>query len=106
VTSIIGAFVTGFIISILLLPCTSGPYIVIIGMLGKTSYKIQAIWLLLLYNFIFILPFVLITLAVGLGVSTTARIELWRQNNRQKFNLFTGIFLLILGTALLITTFF
>ena len=39
VVSPMGAFLIGFLISLFLLPCTSGPYIVIIGMLGhKATY--------------------------------------------------------------------
>lgn len=58
-----------------LLPCTSGPYGVIIGMLSSTSTRFQALVYLLIYNFIFIIPFIAIILAVGLGLTTTARVE-------------------------------
>ena len=53
-TSPWGAFLTGFVVSLFLLPCTSGPYIVIIGMLGQKVTHFLAIKLLLLYNLIFI----------------------------------------------------
>ena len=54
VTSPKGAFFIGFLVSLFLLPCTSGPYIVILGMLAKKVFDVQAIVYLLLYNFIFI----------------------------------------------------
>ena len=34
ITSVPGAFLIGFVVSLFLLPCTSGPYIVILGLLG------------------------------------------------------------------------
>ena len=43
VTSVPGAFLTGFVVSLFLLPCTSGPYIVILGLLGKTATRPQAL---------------------------------------------------------------
>jgi len=85
-----------------LLPCTSGPYVVIIGMLSNMATKAQAVFFLIIYNIIFIIPFVIITLAVGLGLTTTARIEKWRQKNMPKFHLAAGLIMLALGTAMLI----
>lgn len=102
ITSTMGAFFIGFLISLFLLPCTSGPYIVIIGMLSNTATRLQATWLLLLYNAIFILPFLIITLAVGLGFTTPARVEMWRQEKLHRFHLITGLFMLALGMTLII----
>jgi len=102
IVSVPGAFFVGFLISLFLLPCTSGPYVVIIGMLSTMASKAQAVFFLIIYNIIFIIPFVIITLAVGLGLTTTARIEKWRQKNMPKFHLAAGLITLALGTAMLI----
>lgn len=102
ITSIPGAFGMGIIISLFLLPCTSGPYIVIIGMLSNVATRSQAVWWLLLYNAIFVLPFVAITLAVGIGFTTTARVEAWRQHRLAGFHFFTGIVMFILGITMLV----
>lgn len=102
ITPILAASFIGFSASLFLLPCTSGPYIVIIGMLGNTATRIQALWLLLLYNTIFILPFIIITLVVGLGFMTTARVETWHQEWLRRFHLLTGIFMLGLGITLIV----
>ena len=50
ITSVPGAFLVGFVVSLFLLPCTSGPYIVILGLLAKTTTRNYALLLLLLYN--------------------------------------------------------
>lgn len=102
VISIPGAFFIGLLVSLFLLPCTSGPYIVIIGMLSSSATQIQALWLLALYNFIFIVPFIIITFAVYMGVTTPARIEKWRQEKRGRINFIAGIFLLLLGILLIV----
>ena len=100
VTSVPSAFIIGCLVSVLLLPCTSGPYVVIIGMLSDTATKMQAVWLLLIYNFIFVLPFIIITLGVGFGLTSPARIEQMRQKWLKRLHLATGIFMLALGVTL------
>ena len=106
ITSVPGAFFIGLLVSLFLLPCTSGPYIVIIGMLSSMATRLQAIWLLVLYNAIFIMPFVIITLGVGLGFTTTARVEMWRQERMQGFHVITGTVMLVLGISMVILVLF
>lgn len=101
VTSVPGAFGVGFVVSIFLLPCSSGPYIVIIGMLSNSATRLQSLFLLILYNLIFILPFLLITFGVGIGLTTTARIEKVRQEKLRKIHLATGIIMLMIGITLI-----
>lgn len=102
VTSVPGAFAIGFLVSVLLLPCTSGPYVVVIGMLGESSTRLTAILLLLVYNIIFILPFIVITLAVGYGLTTTARLEKLRRKRLGTIHLLTGVIMLAIGTGLML----
>jgi len=102
ITPVLAASFIGFSASLFLLPCTSAPYIVIIGMLGNTATRRQAIWLLLLYNTIFVLPFIIITLVVGLGFTSTARVETWHQERLRRFHFITGIFMLALGITMIV----
>jgi len=102
VTSVQGAFGIGFLVSIFLLPCTSGPYVVVIGMLSESSTRFMAVWLLFIYNLIFIIPFIVITLCVGYGLTTTARVEKLRREKLKKFNLITGSVMLAIGVGLII----
>jgi len=100
ITDPLGAFFIGFLVSLFLLPCTSGPYIVILSMLAKQTYRIQALRYLLLYNLIFITPMILITLAVYLGYSPK-KIEEIRQKHLRTVHLIGGIILLLIGSALI-----
>lgn len=99
---VLGASFIGLSASLFLLPCTSGPYIVIIGMLSNTATQAQAIWLLLLYNSIFVLPFVVITLVVGFGLTSAARVETWRKEKLRRLRLITGAMMFALGATLII----
>ena len=102
VSPVLAASFVGLAASLFLLPCTSGPYIVIIGMLAKSATQIQATWLLLLYNSIFVLPFIAITLAVGLGFASASRVETWRRQKLRRLRLITGAVMFTLGVTLLI----
>jgi cytochrome c biogenesis protein CcdA/glutaredoxin len=105
VTSVPAAFGIGFLVSVFLLPCTSGPYVVVIGMLSESSSKLTALWLLIIYNLIFILPFIAITLGVGYGLTTTARVEKLRQEKLKKIHLITGSVMLAIGIGLMVLVF-
>jgi len=103
VTSVPGAFLIGFVISLFLLPCTSGPYIVILGLLSKMTTRNYAIFLLLIYNLVFILPMILITFGISFGITTTEKAESWRQKKLKILHLIAGIIILLLGIGMLIS---
>jgi len=100
VTSPVGAFGIGFIVSLFLLPCTSGPYIVILGMLAKKVQLFQTISYLLLYNLIFISPMVLISYAVYKGYDPNKAEEI-RQKRLRTLHLIAGIIMLSMGFVVL-----
>jgi len=101
VTSVPGAFFTGFAVSLFLLPCTSGPYIVILGLLAQTTTKGYALVLLVLYNLIFVSPMVLITGAVYFGFTTTEKAEECRTKCLKTLHLIAGLIILGLGIVML-----
>ena len=103
VTSVPGAFLIGFAVSLFLLPCTSGPYIVILGLLAKVATHNYALLLLLLYNLVFILPMLIITLLVYFGFTTTKKAEEWRKSKLTFLHLITGVILILLGIGMVIT---
>lgn len=100
VTNPVGAFLVGFLVSLFLLPCTSGPYIVILGMLANNESTRQALLYLTLYNFIFVLPMILITFAVFKGFPPQKAEEL-RQKNLRNLHLVAGTILLLMGMVII-----
>jgi len=101
VTSAPAALLAGFLVSLFLLPCTSGPYIVILGMLAEKATRLSALGYLLLYNFIFVLPMMVITLIVYKGFKT-ATLERWRAKRIKLFHLIAGLIMIGLGIVILL----
>ncbi len=102
VVSIPGAFFVGVLDSLFLLPCSSGPYIAILALLSSADTPpASGLLYLALYNFIFVLPLLLITFAVHFGYTTTARAERWRSARLGKLHLASGILMFLLGAGML-----
>jgi len=102
VVSVPGAFAVGVLDSLFLLPCSSGPYIAILGLLSKTTTRTTGILYLLFYNLIFVLPLLLITLGVHFGFTTTARAERWRSQRLGKLHLISGVVMFLLGVGMIV----
>jgi hypothetical protein len=68
---IISALVTGFLVSLLEAVCTGQVYLPTITFVLKTStFKLQALWYLLLYNIMFVVPLFIIFILALLGVTS------------------------------------
>ncbi|MFA6973402.1 MAG: cytochrome c biogenesis protein [Parcubacteria group bacterium] len=100
VTSPLGALGAGFLVSLFLLPCTSGPYIVVLGLLAEKENLSRTISLLFLYNFIFVLPMVLITLGMYFGLKL-GKLDEIRKNNVKLLHAVAGAVMLFIGVYLL-----
>ncbi len=101
VTSVPGAFVIGALESLFLAPCTSGPYLAILTLLSQTTERQEGVGLLLLYNFFFVLPLIVLAFAVHFGFTTTARAERWRQRGAGKMHFITGLVMFLLGAGMI-----
>ena len=101
IDSPIGAFVVGFIVTLFLLPCTIGPYVIASGLLAQLGFFNALPWLLY-YDLIFILPMLIITLIVYIGLARIDNISEWRDKNIKILHLMAGILMLIVGLAILI----
>ena len=100
ITSPWGAFTIGFIVTIFLLPCTIGPYIVASGLLSELGILNALPWLLY-YNFIFLLPMLIITFVVYFGLARVQDVSGWKERNIRKLHLIAGILLLAVGLGIL-----
>lgn len=103
VTSPIWAFFVGLIVSLFLLPCTSWPYLTILWFF--TQQGIQYIkWLvyLFIYNVIFVLPMVGITILVAYWKSVEKLMQLKDKNNKY-IHLIVWLLMLWLGIYVLIS---
>ncbi|MDD5191606.1 MAG: sulfite exporter TauE/SafE family protein [Candidatus Nanoarchaeia archaeon] len=100
VTSPSGAFFIGIFVTLFLLPCTIGPYIIAGGSLSALSF-IQTIPWLVLYNLIFIIPMLAITIIVYVGLTEVDKVSAWKDKNIKYIHLVTGLLLVALGIAII-----
>jgi sulfite exporter TauE/SafE len=97
------AFVTGFLVSLLELACTGQVYLpTIIFVTGVPELRMNAIFYLVLYNLMFILPLVIIFVLVFFG-TTSKQLTGFFQTNAAVVKLLTAILFAALGGWLLFT---
>jgi cytochrome c biogenesis protein CcdA len=107
VTSPLWAFFVGFLISLFLLPCSSGPYVIFLWYFW-TSSDISEIWksiYIIIYNLIFIIPMLIITFIVSLWIKDIAELKEQKELNVEKLHLITWIVMLLLWIYVLYTVF-
>src|SRR3989339_288209 len=101
ITSPFGAFFTGFLITLFLLPCTIGPYIVASGLLADKIFLIAIFWLLY-YNLVFVLPMLIIVGIIYFGFVKVDEVSGWKESNIRLLHLIAGVLLFVVGFSLLI----
>lgn len=98
---VLAAFITGFIVSILELTCTGQVYLpTIVYATGISNLRVNAYTYLLLYNFMFILPLIVIFILAYLGTTAIHLSDILRKK-MALIKLLTSIFFFIF-TAFLI----
>jgi cytochrome c biogenesis protein CcdA/glutaredoxin len=102
-TTPFGAFIAGLAVSLFELPCTGGPYIVILGLLAQEVTKGIGILYLLLYNLVFISPLILLSFIIYKGFSTTDQLETMRLEKIKIMHLIAGIIMLVIATTMIIS---
>jgi cytochrome c biogenesis protein CcdA/thiol-disulfide isomerase/thioredoxin len=94
------AFVLGILAGILGFSCTGGIYISILGLMGRDMTIMAGLPWLILYNLVFILPLVLVTLLVAYGISPE-RADRWRTGNKRMVRVVIGLIMVALGLVIL-----
>lgn len=92
--------VLGVFVVLVELPCTGAPYFAVLALLAKGSYAI-AVPYLLIYNFVFIIPLLVIIGTVYFG--RAEKIEEWRQKHKGLMRLGIGSILILLGVYMIMT---
>jgi cytochrome c biogenesis protein CcdA len=95
-----GVIILGSFIAAVELPCTGAPYLAIITMLSL-NFDAYAFLLLVLYNFIFVLPLIVILLLVAGGMKVS-KIKKWKQANKGYMRFAIGFMLIGLGWLLIL----
>ena len=95
------AFLAGVIVSISLLPCSAGPYLIALAYVSKLEFM-RMLLLLLTYNAIFVVPLVLILVIVSTAEKRVRVIKKRRKRLAKMLSLMEGMLLISLATYLLI----
>lgn len=98
--SVPGAIFLGMFVAAVELPCTGGPYLAMIIALEQIGLNWQVFWLLVLYNFIFVLPLIIILIGVFFGVKTET-VQAWKNSKKKWMRLVIGLVMIALGILLI-----
>jgi cytochrome c biogenesis protein CcdA/glutaredoxin len=93
-------FLAGIVVSAVELPCTGAIYLSILSMLSQENMKAQGYLYLFIYNFVFVLPLIVILL-IGAWGFDIKRIETMREKNRMAVKILMGVAVIALGLFLL-----
>ncbi|MDP1694298.1 MAG: GAP family protein [Candidatus Woesearchaeota archaeon] len=96
-----GAIILGAFVAAVELPCTGGPYLAITTLLAKIGFSLEVFWLLVVYNFIFVLPLIVILFLAYFGVSTK-KMKDWKDKEKKWMRLAIGLVLIALGAILIL----
>ncbi|BAL80290.1 cytochrome c biogenesis CcdA family protein [Caldisericum exile] len=103
-TEFIFAFLVAFPVSIVEFSCTGQTYLpTIVYIFGLDYLKAQAFFYLVLYNFMFVLPLIVITYVAYRG-SNSEKISKWFTDNLSTIKLATGLLFLVLFGYLFLKT--
>ena len=97
--TLISIIILGIVVSLFELPCTGEVYLGILTMMSL--HKVFGVGYLLVYNFIFVLPLIILTYLVYRGTSTE-RLQNWTVSNRRYMKLVSGLLLVGLATYIFI----
>lgn len=101
IASLPAAFVLGLLAGVLGFTCTGGIYISILGLMGREMNVMSGLPWLLLYNLVYVLPLILITLLVAYGISPE-RADSMRSEYRRTLRMIIGLILVGLGAVILL----
>ncbi|MDP2796949.1 MAG: cytochrome c biogenesis protein CcdA [Methanoregula sp.] len=101
IASLPAAFVLGILAGILGFSCTGGIYISILGLMGREMTVMSGLPWLVLYNLVYVLPLILITILVAYGISPE-RADRMRSEYKRTLRLVIGVILVALGAVILL----
>ena len=96
-SSLVASFALGLFCAFTLLPCSSEPYVVGMGLLSVVKDAGQAYALLAFYNLVFVLPLVVILVTVSISGRMVREVKFFRSRLKS-----SGVVLDVLGGAALV----
>ena len=95
-SSLVAAFFLGSLVGICALPCSGGPYVMVLGLLHDQATYLQGFGYLILYNLIFVLPLIIL-LFIASDRKVLDKVQEWQMAERGNIKFWSGIAMVILG---------
>ncbi|MFB6291537.1 MAG: cytochrome c biogenesis protein CcdA [Candidatus Bipolaricaulia bacterium] len=99
-STVVGAFFVG----LCTFPCSGGIYVAILGLLSSRTTYWSGLGYMLLYNFAFVVPLIVILFATA-NKRTAGRLSRWQATNKRQIKLATGLLMIGLSVGILIWLF-
>jgi cytochrome c biogenesis protein CcdA len=90
------ALVLGGMVGLFEFPCTGGPYLMVLGLLHDKATFAKGFTYLIWYNFVFVLPLIVILLIAG-NKTVLAKIQAWKKKESSSMNFWASIAMIALG---------
>ncbi len=101
ITSPTGAFFMGTFVTIFLIPCTMGPYLIAGGILSQIELVKTIPWLIA-YNMVFITPLITIVYIIYFGFRKVEDVSQWKDRNIRYLHLIAGLIMVPIGIVILL----
>ena len=101
--SIPGFLALGGLVAMYEFPCTGGPYLGILALLYNKTTFLSGLGYLVFYNFVFILPLILI-LGIASSSAFLQKLKAWRRRNSLLVGYGSSLGMIALGVVILLTT--
>ncbi len=92
--------IAAFLVALCSVPCSGGIYAAITALLASQTSFFSGFLYLILYNFMFVLPLIII-LALSTNPYTLVKMGEWQQRNKKNQKIIMGLAMIILGMAIL-----
>ncbi|MEN6610169.1 MAG: cytochrome c biogenesis protein [Methanoregulaceae archaeon] len=99
--SVPASFILGLLVGLFEMPCTGAIYFSVLNLISSSMTFAEGLSYLVLYNMIFILPLIIVIVAVYYGLPVKDA-EGWRARNMRRLRLVSGVVLLVTGIVMLV----
>lgn len=91
------ALLLGFFVGLFEFPCTGGPYLFVLGLLHDQGNVLKGFAYLLFYNFVFILPLIVI-LAISANKKVLEAVDSVRRAETKEARIWLALIMIFLGS--------
>ncbi|MFQ5838943.1 MAG: cytochrome c biogenesis CcdA family protein [Thermoplasmata archaeon] len=95
------AFAGGLLVGLCTFPCSGGIYVAILGLLSSRSSYLGGLGYLYLYNLMFIIPLVIILVAVN-NRTLSRKLAVWETTHRSIARLSSALLMIVIGLIILL----